>query len=206
MDPKNMAILSMMGQPSQGITLDMVEMSKRNNPKYNTVLTPSEEDSFQKWYSQVSKYKGLSPNPDSEGQYYDYRGYWKNEDRNGMLGADPYAHFIDKYKKPGHPTFSTESQYSSESTPGGNWSQDEYGTWYFNHSPYTAQDLSKTQQYLRGSNEFSIDPKTGEVLTDMHRDILPPVGPVIEENTELLDSEIKAKIALQDALSRKNKK
>jgi hypothetical protein len=37
MDPKNMAILSMMGQPSQGITLDMVEMSKRNIPEKKPV-------------------------------------------------------------------------------------------------------------------------------------------------------------------------
>ena len=37
MDPKNMAIISMMGQPGQGITPDMVEMSKRNIPEKKPV-------------------------------------------------------------------------------------------------------------------------------------------------------------------------
>ena len=144
---------------------------------FRTQLTPEEEKAFKDWYSKLSTYKGLSENPDSEEQQYDYRGYWKNENREGILGADPEAHFIDKYKQPGHPTFSTESQYSTGQTPGGEWSTDEYGTWYFNHSPYTAKDLAKTQEYLRGTGEYSINPYTEEVLTDVHRNVVPLVGP-----------------------------
>ena len=210
MDPKNMAIISMMGQPGQGITPGMVEMSKRNilvsddKNRYNTKLSNEEEYQFKDWYSKVSRYKGLSENPDDPNQSYDYRGYWKNEDRNGILGDDPYAHFIDRYKKPGHPTFSNESQYSNEETPGGSWSQDESGNWYFNHSPYTAQNIAKTQQYLRGTGEYSIDPNTGEVLTDIHRDIIPQAGPLFESTPIMSDSEMKAKIAYQAAMGNKS--
>lgn len=213
--------------PKLGITPDMIAMSARNIPtkkpvapinttpqlmknggpeNYNTKLSSSEEKEFKYWYSKVSKYKGLSKDPDDPSQEYDYRGYWKNEDRNGILGDDPYAHFIDKYKKPGHPTFSNESQYSNEETPGGNWSQDKSGNWYFNHSPYTAKNIAKTQQYLRGTGEYSIDPNTGEVLTDIHRDIIPQAGPLAEQPTsfKMSDSEMKAKIAYQAAMGNKS--
>jgi hypothetical protein len=214
MNPNTLAILHLMANsnPKLGITPDMIAMSARNIPEkktnYNTPLTADEEKSFNEWYSKVSKYKGLSPNPDSEGQDYDYRGYWKNEDREGILGSNPNAHFIDKYKKPGHPTFSTESKYSSEETPGGEWSQDENGTWYFNHSPYTAKNIAKTQQYLRGTGEYSINPQTGEVLTDINKDVVSPIGPInnidFSASPEMSDSEMKSKIAIAAAMGNKS--
>jgi hypothetical protein len=134
-----------------------------DNGKYTTKLTDKEEKEFQDWYSKVSKHKNLNPNPDAEEQKYDYRGYWKNEDREGILSEDTEAHFIDKYKQPFHPTFSTESQYSNEETLGGSWSQDESGTWFFTHSPFTAGYADKTFDYLKGSGEFSI--LNGDTLT-----------------------------------------
>lgn len=120
--------------------------------KYTTTLTDDEEKQFQNWYSKVAKYKNLNPNPDADGQDYDYRGYWKNEDRDGILGSNPNAHFTDKYKQPSHPTFSNESQYSSKETPGGQWVKGK-GTWLFKHNKFTARQADRTADYLNGTGE-----------------------------------------------------
>lgn len=120
--------------------------------KYTTELTADEEKQFQNWYSKVAKYKNLNPNPDADGQDYDYRGYWKNEDRNGILGSNPNAHFTDKYKQSSHPTFSNESKYSSKETPGGEWVKGK-GTWLFKHNKFTARQANRTADYLNGTGE-----------------------------------------------------
>jgi len=124
--------------------------------KFTTSLTPSEEKEFNSWYNKVADFKKLNPNPDDQRQGYDYRGYWKNEDRSEILKGDSNAHFIDKYKMPNHPTFSNESQYSNEKTKVGSLSKDNAGKWYFTHSPYTAKSAEKTYNYLKGTGEFSI--------------------------------------------------
>lgn len=123
-----------------------------NRRKYTTALNNDEEKQFQSWYSKVAKYKNLNPNPDADGQDYDYRGYWKNEDRNGILGSNPNAHFTDRYKQPTHPTFSNESQYSNNETPGGTWIKGK-GTWLFKHNKYTARQAKRTADYLNGTGE-----------------------------------------------------
>lgn len=46
------------------------------------------------------------------------RGFWKDQ---GKFSAN--GHAGDRYKKPNHPTFSDQSQYSNFSTPGGHWSE-----------------------------------------------------------------------------------
>lgn len=123
-----------------------------NRKKYTTALTDNEEKQFQSWYSKVAKHKNLNPNPDANGQDYDYRGYWKNEDRNGILGSNPNAHFTDRYKQPTHPTFSNESKYSNNKTPGGTWVKGK-GTWLFKHNRYTARQANRTADYLNGTGE-----------------------------------------------------
>lgn len=120
--------------------------------KYTTTLTVNEEKQFQDWYSKVAKHKKLNPNPDADGQDYDYRGYWKNEDRNGILGSNPNAHFPDKYKQPTHPTFSNGSIYSNDKTPGGTWIRGK-GTWLFKHNKFTARQADRTADYLNGTGE-----------------------------------------------------
>lgn len=125
---------------------------KQNGGKYITHLTNNEEKEFMNWYSKVAKYKNLNPNPDAIGQDYDYRGYWKNEDRQSILNNDTNAHFTDKYKQPTHPTFSNESIYSTKNTPGGEWVQGK-NTWLFKHNKFTARQLNKTHNYLNNSGE-----------------------------------------------------
>ena len=124
----------------------------RNNKRYTTALTDNEEKQFQDWYSKVAKHKNLNPNPDADGQNYDYRGYWKNEDRDYILGSNPNAHFPDKYKQPTHPTFSNGSIYSNDKTPGGTWVKGK-GTWLFKHNKFTARQADRTADYLNGTGE-----------------------------------------------------
>lgn len=120
--------------------------------KYTTTLTIDEEKQFKDWYSKVAKHKKLNPNPDADGQDYDYRGYWKNEDRDGILSSNSNAHFPDKYKQPTHPTFSNGSIYSNDKTPGGTWVRGK-GTWLFKHNKFTARQADRTADYLNGTGE-----------------------------------------------------
>lgn len=111
-------------------------------------LTGDEEKAFRDWYDRYSRSQNLDPNPDAKEHYYDYRTYWKNrtpEQKNDewKLGN----HLPDTYKKPGHPTFSTESIYSTRKTPGGTWKKVGLGPVYdeqFVDSKYT-KNLRKYQ-------------------------------------------------------------
>lgn len=145
-----------------GIVLNKKRLG--GNKPYTTKLNPKEEFEFRQWYKKLADKKGLNPDYDAEEHYYDYRGFWKNEDRYGILNDNSDVHFTDRYKKPGHPTFSNESIYSKGNTIGGNWVQDKNGNWLFNHSDYTKQYKDKTKEYLRGSGEgYIID---GDTITD----------------------------------------
>ena len=118
------------------------------------VWTKQDEDNFRWWYSRMSKYKGLNPDPDDIEQYYDYRGFWREDPKRAesMLRMDATQHFIDKWKYPGHPTFSSESIYSNDRMPGGSWVKHE-GKFYYKPSSYTSGYLDRTREYLRGTNE-----------------------------------------------------
>ena len=117
-----------------------------------------DEADFRDWYARVSEYKGLNPDPDDGNQYYDYRTFWK-ENPDGMadkmLTDDADAHFTDRYKLPGHPTFSNESMYSNDETPGGSWERKD-GKWYFTPSDYTRTYLDRTLYYLAGDKDNGI--------------------------------------------------
>lgn len=86
--------------------------------QYNTYLTPEQEAQFQ---AQMA---------DRLGDLYDYdlRGAWL-----ANAGQADNGHYPDTYKKPNHPTFSQESQYSTPQMQGGTWSNVN-GTDYFNPS------------------------------------------------------------------------
>lgn len=89
---------------------------------YNTPLTPQQERAFKKWQAQ---------NPRLGSTYdYDARGFWLNGAKQGGNG-----HGADAWKKPNHPTFSSESIYAGPQTPGGTWKQMSDGSWAFIASP-----------------------------------------------------------------------
>ena len=95
------------------IPLDKVDQFKKEFPtalQWNNVRGGeqpiSEEEEFQAFYSEVSKTKGLSPDPDDKLQQYDYRGYYnKNKFNDQELERikQPEEHFPSEFKDDYHP-------------------------------------------------------------------------------------------------------
>ena len=129
-------------------------------------LTGDEEKQFRDWYDRYSRSHDLNPNPDAKEHYYDLRGYWKNrtiEDANLEWQLD--SHLPDTYKLPGHPTFSTQSRYSTRKTPGGTWKKVGLGPIYneeFVDSKYTKRlKTFKNATYAMGGEHIV---KKGDTL------------------------------------------
>ena len=85
------------------------------DPRFNTQLTPEEELRFRTWKSQYA--------PKDSGYDYDLPGAFKA----GFTPHPVTGHWLDTFKKPNHPTFSTQSKYS-QIVPGraGTWSGENY--------------------------------------------------------------------------------
>lgn len=68
------------------------------------------------------------------------------------------GHWLDKYKKPNHPTFSEESIYSNDETPGGSWIETTDGKVYFIPSDYLKKLYSKEfyDNYFRNEPEVTV--------------------------------------------------
>ena len=118
---------------------------------FNTPLSPVEEGQFLAWYRQVSANLQLPINPDDSSQYYDYRGYWK--DNQNTIPNEKNYHFVDTYKKPGHPTFAEGSKYSAQqggsNIYGGKWEGK-----HFVHSKDTDLHAAETEQYIDNVNKM----------------------------------------------------
>ncbi len=83
--------------------------------RYNTPLSPDQEQTFQTWVANRSNAIGRDAGRDLFD--YDVRGQW-------LAGQSPKPgeHGIDTFKKPNHPTFSTQSQYhGADDHQGGEW-------------------------------------------------------------------------------------
>ena len=141
-------------KPEDGISLYYVPVMYDGGG----VLNELDERLFRRWYDHISKKKGLDPDPDGKDHYYDYRSFWKNEPElaSKMMYGNAEAHFTDKYKLPGHPTFSDESIYSNEDTPGGRWIEHD-GIMYYEPSSYTKNYFNRTKRYLSGSGEGVVE-------------------------------------------------
>lgn len=88
--------------------------------EFDTPLTPEEQQAYQAWA------KAGGRDPEGEQEDYDLQGYYK---AGGTLGA---GHMPDTFKKPNHPTFSTESQYNGvNGAQGGSWQVNPDGTYTF---------------------------------------------------------------------------
>ena len=104
---------------SQSVAKDNSLPAEQVLGEYDTKLNPDEETQYQKWRQTLPK------NLQYEGDY-DLRGYWKDpETTKEAVEGD---HFIDKYKKPNHPTFSNESQYAvgENAKKAGRWEGEKY--------------------------------------------------------------------------------
>ena len=81
---------------------------------YLTKLSAGDEQEFQVWFDRyVREVHGplIRMKPDEKEQYYDYRGYWKDNRGEASKPMKRGQHLTDDYKIPGHPTFSIESKY-----------------------------------------------------------------------------------------------
>jgi hypothetical protein len=95
----------------QSIKPNVIRGSEVNG--YRTPLTPQQEASYQMYRVNLGD--------QNNDQNYDLRGYWLNNVYMKNNGEHiPGDHFSDFYKKPNHPTFSDESQYSV-GKPAGHW-------------------------------------------------------------------------------------
>lgn len=100
---------------------------------YNTPLSPEEEKAFQLWAS-----KRLGDLKD-----YDLRGAWKANSKEASNG-----HLPDTYKKPSHPTFSTDSIYNGvDGFYGGSWEGDDKTGW--SYTPNSSQNLWYSKEELQ---------------------------------------------------------
>jgi len=76
---------------------------------------------------------------------YDIMGY--------LSENDPVSgHMTDKYKKPGHVSFSNESQYSTKRTPGGHWSESGAvftpSEWMVDNGPTSFEEIVDYYKWL----------------------------------------------------------
>lgn len=78
--------------------------------RYDTTLSAADETEFTMWFNQQKREGKIQS--DDIGQDYDFRGYWADIASKGQ-DATANSHFPDTYKKPNHPTFSTESKYAT---------------------------------------------------------------------------------------------
>ena len=125
---------------------------------YNTFA----EGGYLDWIGKVREWRpGISEDIDAEEPTYDYEEFFMEDPERAwrMLDGDPEAHFIDKYKKPNHPTFSDESIYSTPETPGGHWHENYGGSgrWVYEPSEFTKKHLDATKRYLENSGEGYLD-------------------------------------------------
>lgn len=119
---------------------------------FNTQLSPEAEERFQKWKAKMA--------PHDTGEDYDLRGAFQA----GLTPDVENGHWSDQFKKPNHPTFSTESQYARFGTPG-TWQGDTY---------VPAPAGSKPQAVMPKAYPGQLDPRvTRQRLLDMP---LEPIG------------------------------
>jgi hypothetical protein len=76
---------------------------------------------------------------------YNYKG---RAEETGYEGAPKAGHDYDSHKLPNHITFSNDSIYHTDETPGGQWSQEGDGKWHFypsdfNLKQHPAEELKK---------------------------------------------------------------
>lgn len=95
---------------------------------------------YEQYLAQIAQIRGYDPRLDTD---YDWEAAYKE-------GYFPQqGHGTDRYKKPNHPTFSTDSMYHGrDGLEGGKWEQNQAGIWSFlpgktNLENYPAADLQK---------------------------------------------------------------
>lgn len=111
-----------------------VSPSQQPKPVF-TQLKREDEAKYSEWANR----NNIKIDPKSDD--YDYRGWWEEN-----KGADVKegVHFVDKYKKPNHITFSDESKYSDNEKKGGKWRQ-VGDKWEFHPSDFNLKQHSRAE-------------------------------------------------------------
>lgn len=106
--------------------------------KYETQLTPAEQPGFDAWKAKNA--------PNDSGEDYDLRGLFKSGQ-----GTDARGHATDQFKKPNHPTFSTQSQYSGkDGNTGGQWIERDGKTFFTpSQTNLKTRSFAELQQYFK---------------------------------------------------------
>lgn len=125
--PKPEDIAKALAWYSQAASMPMVDPMDFSD-KYNTALNQNETAAYQKWLATLPEYQ-------RNARDYDMQGVFK-----AGLGKSANGHFPDTFKKPNHPTFSTESKYSGvDGNMGGAWSELPQGKWAFTPAASTVK-------------------------------------------------------------------
>lgn len=101
--------------------------------------------SFEDYYKMVPKGK-------NDTSSYDLRAYYNSNPQAAMEFIKPGTHAPDTYKLPNHITFSDESMYHNEKTPGGKWSF-ENGKDVFYASPLNIKNAGGADKLQKYFNE-----------------------------------------------------
>lgn len=145
---------------------------------------------FQQWKQQYA--------PNDQGTDYDLKGAYAA----GLKPSGANGHFTDTFKLPNHPTFSSESKYSTPEKPGGVWGVDASGKDTFTPSAWMAADKNRMETLKKyfaereknsvlifpqqqkqaniGNMGGSQSPKNDQNLTDYSRPT-PPASPLAKK-------------------------
>jgi hypothetical protein len=116
---------------------------------FNTKLGPKQEREFQHWLDQTKRKYGVDLRGDLTS--YDLRGFWAAGGKDDVAFQRREGHAPDTWKKPNHPTFSTESIYNGapDAYDGGTW---QGGQWLseteFAPSPAMLQTTHPVDWYI----------------------------------------------------------
>jgi hypothetical protein len=106
---------------------------------FNTPIPPSLQEEFSKWIKSESGKNGKDLMEEMDD--YDVQGYWLDtKGKDGDLKSE-------KYKKPNHPTFSTESMYNDKDFKGGTW-EDIEGVRTFTPGKQNLQNMPREEMKI----------------------------------------------------------
>jgi len=125
---------------------------------YNSKLMPSQAAGYQKWLNTLPE--GM----DRSGSDYDLHGAYLAGEQPAVTG-----HLTDRFKKPNHPTFSQESQYSTPENQGGQWSQPASGVTPLGNPGGNPEDNEKHLSYVFKASPDMMKTRTPEQMNDYFR-------------------------------------
>jgi hypothetical protein len=121
-------------------TPEQVEASMPN--QYQTKLTPEQAAGMPAWAATLGAQQGRTGEQVMRDAYdYDIHGAYLSG-----LQSDGRGHLADTFKKPNHPTFSTQSQYHGvDGNAGGIWSPAGRGIMNFDPGPTNMEHMGPGQ-------------------------------------------------------------